>query len=81
MLYSFVMYNASFLLLVVLLYCADHLQLSLIHRLAISAHIIFYWGFAPNGKIYGTSGKSFGEGFSIIISPLRFAECKLLLVK
>ena len=45
MLYSLVMYNASFLLPVVLLYCADHIQLSLIHWLAISAHIIFIGAF------------------------------------
>ena len=44
------MYNASFLSLVGLLYCADHLQLSLIHQLAISAHIIFLLGLCPKFK-------------------------------
>ena len=46
MLYTFVMYNASFLLLVVLLYCNDHLQPSLIHWL----HISFLLGLRPKWK-------------------------------
>ena len=56
MLHTFAIYNASFLLLVALrivLIIIIPLQLSLIHQLAISAHI----SFAPNVKICGTSGK------------------------
>ena len=62
MLYTFAMYNASFLLLVALLYCADHYtSFSTLTHIATSVSNIctynFYWGFAPNGKICETSGK------------------------
>ena len=59
MLYTFAMYNASFLLLVALL-IIPLLQLSLNYTHISVSNICtyhFYWGFASNGKICGTSGK------------------------
>ena len=59
MLYIFAMYNASFLLLVALL-IIPLLQLSLTYTHTSVSNICtyhFYWGFATNEEICGTSGK------------------------
>ena len=59
MLYTFAVYSASFLLLVALL-IIPLLQLSLNYTHTSVSNIFtynFYWGFDPNGKICGASGK------------------------